>query len=87
VLTHPKYLCHSVFVANPIHLDLDGAKPIHTPAPAPKPAEAERKNCRNSVFFTPSQQRRFDAARRKLGLSGPALLSMIFTEYADREGL
>lgn len=79
-------MVQTVSVANPIHLDLDNAKPIQvseaTSAPRPKP-----KLFRNWTNFDPHQQRRFLAAQKKLGLRGPALLSMIFNEYADREGI
>lgn len=49
--------------------------------PKPKP-----KKHRNWTFFTEEQQKRFEAAQKKKGLDGPPLLSMIFNEWADKEG-
>jgi hypothetical protein len=39
------------------------------------------------TFFNVAQMRRFEAAQKKKGLGGSALLRMIFNEWADREGL
>ena len=64
-------------------------------APAPAKPRKTRKTRpsgsgathRNWTFFTAAQQLRFHAAQERKGIRGPALLSMIFNEWADREGL
>lgn len=53
------------------------------PKPGPKPRP---KKHRNWTFFNDDQQKRFLAAQKKKGLDGPPLLSMIFNEWADKEG-
>lgn len=60
---------------------MDKKKPKAKPGRKPKP-----KKHRNWTFFNDDQQKRFEAAQKKKGLEGPPLLSMIFNEWADKEG-
>lgn len=71
------------------NLDMDEKKGSTSPAkPAVQAAsKATPKPHRNWVYFDDDQQQRFLRAQKKKGLNGASLLSMLFNEFADKEGL
>lgn len=58
-----------------------------TKPPAKPTSRAKKTKNRNWTWFDDDQQERFLKAQKKKGLDGSSLLSMIFNEFADREGL